>query len=83
MRLKRWLRHPNALTQGFGLLLLGLAVGLFASNDVLKVLGFGMAGLSLLLIVVFVTESDQLFWKSQLEWWDDDDPRFDDWQQGK
>jgi hypothetical protein len=83
MRLKRWIRHPNALKQGFGLLFLGLAAGLFVSNNVLKVLGFGMAGLSLMLMVVSATELDQLFWKSQLEWWDDEDSRFDDWQQGK
>jgi hypothetical protein len=83
MRLKRWLRHPNALTQSFGLLFLGLAAGFFASNEVLKVLGFSIASSSLLLMVVSATELDQLFWKSQLEWWDADDSRFDDWQQGK
>lgn len=82
MNFKRWLRHPNALKQCFVMMLLGLALGLFASNDLLKVLGFCMAGSSLLGIVFSAAEMDKLFWQSQLEWWDEDDARFDEWQRG-
>lgn len=82
MNFKRWLRHSNALKQCFVMLVLGLALGLFALNDLLKVLGVFVIASSLLLIVMSAADSDQLFWKSQLEWWDEDDARFDDWQQG-
>jgi hypothetical protein len=82
MNFKRWLRHPNALKQCFVMLLLGLALSLFFSNDTLKVLGFVLAGSSVLMLVLAAAEHDQLFWKSQLEWWIEDDARFDDWQRG-
>jgi hypothetical protein len=82
MNFKRWLRHPNALKQGFVMLMLGLALGLFVSSDFLKVLGFGLAGSSLLLITFSAAELDRLFWQSELEWWDENDARFDDWQRG-
>jgi hypothetical protein len=82
MNFKRWLRHPNALKQFFALLLLGLALGLFASNAILKILGFSLAGSSLLLIVLAAAEHDHLFWKSELEWWEEDDARFEDWKRG-
>lgn len=83
MNFKRWLRHPNALTQCFVALLLGLAFGLFATHIILKVLGFCLAGSSLLLICLSAAEHDWLFWNSTTDLWDDDDPRFEDWQQGK
>ncbi len=82
MNFKRWLRHPNALKQSFVQLLLGLAICLFVSNDILNVLGIVLAGSSLLLIVMSAAELEQLFWKSELEWWDDDDARFENWQRG-
>lgn len=82
MNFKRWLRHPNALKQCFVMLLLGLALGLFASSSLLKVLGFFVTGSSLLLIVMSAAELDRLFWESELEWWDEDDSRFDDWRRG-
>jgi hypothetical protein len=59
-----------------------LTLGHFASIDILNGLGFFVAGTGLLLIVVFGAESDQLFWKSELEWWDEDDTRFEDWRRG-
>ncbi len=82
MNFKRWLRHPEALTQCFVMLLLGLALGLFAPNDLLKVLGFFVTASSLLLMTMATAEMDKLFWRSQLEWWDEDDARFEDWQRG-
>ncbi len=82
MKYRRFLRHPNAINRLLVVLMLSLALGLFATNVILKVLGFGLVGLGLLLIVLSAAELDQLFWKSELEWWDDDDARFDDWQRG-
>ena len=61
MNFKRWIRHPNALKQCFVTLVLGLVLVFFVSSNVLNALGIGLAGLSLLLIVVSAAEIDQLF----------------------
>ena len=82
MKFKRWLRHPNALKQCFVMLLLGLALAAFVSNGIFNVLGFGLAAFSLFAIIFSAAELEQLFWKSELEWWDEDDARFDDWKRG-
>jgi hypothetical protein len=79
---KRWLRHPNTLKQCFGMLVLSSAICLFVSNDLVKLLGFVLAGSSVLMLVFAAAELDHLFWKSELEWWDDADARFEDWQRG-
>jgi uncharacterized membrane protein len=82
MKFKCFLRHPKAINQFLVVLVLGLALGIFATNVILKVLGFGSVGLCLLLIVMAAAEMEMLFWRSQLEWWDENDTRFDDWQRG-
>jgi Na+-transporting methylmalonyl-CoA/oxaloacetate decarboxylase gamma subunit len=82
MNFKRWIRHPNALKQCFVMLVLGLALVFFVNNSIFKALGFVVANLSLLLIVFSAAELEQLFWRSELEWWDEDDTRLTDWQRG-
>jgi uncharacterized membrane protein len=82
MKFKRFLRHSNTINHCLVVLVLGLALGLFATNVILKVLGFGSVGLCLLLIVMAAAEMERLFWQSQLEWWDENDTRFEDWKRG-
>jgi hypothetical protein len=79
MNIRRFLRHPNTLYCGFVLLVLGLAFGVVTQN----MLGLGVAGFGLLLIVLAAAELELLFWRSELEWWDEDDARFESWQNGK
>jgi hypothetical protein len=83
MNFKRVFRHPNTIQFGFVLLVLGLGLGLFVVNDFLKILGLGFASLGLLIVVIASYENQAMFWRAQLEWWDENDTRFDAWQEGK
>ncbi len=83
MKLKRLLRHPNAIIYSFVFLGLGLGLSLFVSSISLRYLGLGLAGFGLLMVIATTYETQTMFWRSQLEWWDADDSRFEAWQEGK
>ena len=82
MNFKRFLRHSNTLNSSFVLLTLGLVMVISVTNDNFKGFGICLAFTSLIVVMLAMLEIQSLFWRSQFEWWEDDDGNFEYWQEG-
>ncbi len=77
MKLRRFLRHPNAVYAPMVLMALGV-VFLFCSMILLAIV---FLFIGLMMFAAMYHQDQVSFWRSQTEWWDDQE--WEAWQRGE
>jgi hypothetical protein len=77
MNLKRTLRQGRTLNLAFGTVFLGFVALLLK----LEIVGIVLMGASMIVLIAVYHQSEIAFWRSQFEWWDDEE--WDAWEEGR